>query len=397
VEILITSDGRNKYLSLPTDEELAGAKNFFLEQEEGFPSFPWNQQRQLISWLGQPPNPLPAVQDEDPEPNPKNFYSEEEGGYQSGLQFNPWLSRPALDDEISTSLKNFFREEEGGYQSVKQSVPWKITVVVDEEEFAKSKGVAGFGITEEDFLPEFKVQSNPWTKTLFTDEDSSANLKNFFLENEEGYQSVQQAQPWLKGVYLDDDVIRIVAVNRYEEEYHWTAQTEKIVWTSRAFQDEDARAKGFPLEDELHHLTLQQKITWTNRVVSDEDGLHKTLRVEDEYWIAQVQSVRWTNRPSLDDEIGSSLKSVRIDEEYPWLDRRQQISWRTTIHEAEEWQVPYVAPPPLPEPPSPYRPKRSDEGCTDRPRDDQGCGTARFRIDSSCTNRPKPDEPNIRR
>ncbi len=175
-----------------TDDEIStNLKYFYLEDEQ-----PFVGQIESVTWTAR------VAQDEDPYPIVVNFYLEDEPPFIGAVETIVWTARPFLDDEISTNLKFFYLEDEQPPVLYSKDYINVLPIFMTED-------IPGpnIGVELEEWIgagQEKIVWSYP---TTFPYDETSTNLANFGLDQDDGYFPYIQTPQWITLSFPDTDVI----------------------------------------------------------------------------------------------------------------------------------------------------------------------------------------------
>jgi hypothetical protein len=246
------------WVALAFLDEDATPQNFPLEQEE-----PWVAYCQARPWV---PVNFP---DEDPGAPLADFPLEQEDSWPQLLQARPWGTFTVLDEHpFATPPTNLFDDEQPPLVSVNtaQARPW--TPLYFPEEGAGSP-LQNFPLEQEEPWAGAR-QELRWPVTqAYTDTDERGILPP--LEDGESLRLTslaRQAVPWLPLPFTDEHAGAPLKNFPLDQEEGWTARTTTLTWQARVFLDEAVTVVSIPPVPAVVTLTdrYAPTVTLTGRV-----------------------------------------------------------------------------------------------------------------------------------
>ena len=249
MEILIRQPPRNCPF-VPVEDELPGAKNFALEQEEGW--FGSTTCTESLTWT-----PAPFSDDETGKP-PASLGLDQEEGWTAQVEGEPWNAVPFSYDETSAGLKNFALDHHEGWTAQIQVQSWSAVVIADE---AAVTVPSPFGLDSDGVPPGVALAQNWYSPRLSGDEEAGTALKNFALLHDEPWVAQVQSLPWIPRPASDDETSAGLANFGLDQEEpdQWLPSSETVSWIARSFTEDDPGAS-------LANFGLDQEDAWTAQV-----------------------------------------------------------------------------------------------------------------------------------
>lgn len=168
----------------------------------------------------------------------------------------------------------------------------------------------------------------------YIDDEIGSSLKNFYLEQEEPWNTQIQNIQWLSRSFLDDDLYPLpppltLGIDLVDPGITSVINTP---WNNTTFLDDDIIPEiRIEQEEGLFSQTLQtQFIPWLSRVFTDDEVEVFKISIDVEpYELLYLtpQSIPWNPRPFIDDEISTNLTNFYLDYHEYLAPQFTEIPW----------------------------------------------------------------------